>query len=45
MKGASSKQLMAIFGWDSIKMAEHYTKAAETQKLAMDSMHYLGKKN
>ena len=45
MGGASSKQLMAIFGWDSIKMAEHYTKAAETQKLVMDSMHYLGKTN
>ena len=43
MAGASSNQLMAIFGWDSIKMAEHYTKAAETHRLARSSMHLLSK--
>lgn len=43
--GASSKELMAIFGWDSIKMAEHYTKAADSKRLVMQSMHYLGKQN
>lgn len=43
MAGASSKQLMAIFGWDTIKMAEHYTRAAETQRLVQESMHLLRK--
>jgi integrase len=43
MGGATTSQLMAIFGWDSSKMAEHYTKAAERNRLARESMHLLRK--
>jgi len=43
MAGASSKELMAIFGWDSIKMAEHYTKAAENHRIARKKMYLLRK--
>jgi integrase len=39
--GATSRQLMAIFGWDSIKMAEGYTRAADQQRLAEGAMHML----
>ncbi len=39
--GATSRQLMAIFGWDSIKMAEHYTQAADQERLAESAMHLL----
>jgi integrase len=39
--GASSRQLMAIFGWDTIKQAEHYTRGADQQRLADDAMHLL----
>jgi integrase len=39
--GASSRQLMAIFGWDSIKMAEHYSRAADQERLAESAMHLL----
>ena len=43
MGGATTSQLMAIFGWDSSKMAEHYTRAAERNRLARESMHLLRK--
>ncbi|MFL5240377.1 MAG: tyrosine-type recombinase/integrase [Rhizomicrobium sp.] len=36
--GATSRQLMALFGWDSIKMAELYTRQADQQRLADDAM-------
>lgn len=35
--GASERQLMAIFGWKTNKMAAHYTRAAERKKLALDA--------
>ena len=39
--GATSRQLMAIFGWDSIRMAEHYTRGADQERLADDAMHMI----
>jgi integrase len=39
--GATAKQLMAIFGWNDIKQAEHYIRAADQKKLARDSMHLI----
>jgi integrase len=35
--GATERQLMAIFGWTSSKMATHYTRAAEQRHLAMSA--------
>jgi len=32
---------MAIFEWDTIKQAEHYTRKADQTKLAQDAMHLL----
>lgn len=32
---------MAIFGWTTIKQAEHYTKKANRKRLAGDAMHLL----
>ena len=37
--GATAHQLMAIFGWDTLKQAEVYTKAANQKRLAESSMH------
>ena len=39
--GATAKQMMALFGWDSVRMAEHYTKMAEQKKLTAASVHTL----
>jgi integrase len=39
--GATAHQLMAIFGWDTLKMAEKYTRAADQQRLAEAAMHML----
>jgi hypothetical protein len=39
--GATAHQLMAMFGWDSIRQAEHYTRKASQQKLATGAMHLL----
>ncbi|MEY9221632.1 tyrosine-type recombinase/integrase [Bradyrhizobium ottawaense] len=39
--GATSRQLMAIFGWDSIRMAEEYTRRADQERLADDAMHLI----
>lgn len=39
--GATNHQLMAIFGWSSIKMAELYTRNADQKRLAMDAMSKL----
>ena len=33
-RGATERQLMAIFGWSSAKMAQHYTRAADRARLA-----------
>jgi integrase len=39
--GATESQLMAIFGWDTMKEAARYTKAACQQKMARDAMPLL----
>ena len=39
--GATAHQLMAIFGWDTIKEAEKYTAKADQQRLAESAMHLL----
>jgi integrase len=39
--GATSQQLMAIFGWASLRMAELYTRGAEQKRLAKSAMHML----
>src|SRR3954449_5537661 len=39
--GATSSQLMAMFGWDSIRMAELYTRGANQERLASDAMHLI----
>jgi integrase len=39
--GATEKQLMAIFGWQTMKEAAHYTKMANQKKLAASAMSLL----
>jgi len=39
--GATTKQLMAIFGWLTLEQAETYVRAAENEKLARDAMGLL----
>ena len=39
--GATASQLMAIFGWRTIKQAELYTKRADQRRLAGDAMRLL----
>jgi integrase len=39
--GATPHQLMAMFGWKSIKMAQHYTRAADQIRLAESGMFLL----
>jgi len=39
--GATSRQLMAIFGWDTFKEAERYTRGADQLRLAEAAMHML----
>jgi hypothetical protein len=39
--GATESQLMAIFGWESMKEAARYTRAARRNKLARDAMPLL----
>ena len=39
--GASAHQLMAIFGWDTIKEAEKYTAKVGQRRLAESAMHPL----
>ena len=41
-RGATAHQLMAIFGWRTIKQAEVYTRAAERKRLAGTAMQLLG---
>ncbi|WP_240536437.1 tyrosine-type recombinase/integrase [Bradyrhizobium genomosp. III] len=43
--GATSRQLMAIFGWDTLKEAERYTQSADQQRLAEAAMHMLEEQN
>jgi len=44
-EGATTHQLMAIFGWDSIKQAERYTRKANQAKLARQAMHLLASRS
>jgi integrase len=39
--GASPHQLMAIFGWLTLKEAERYTQAARRKRMARDGMPFL----
>lgn len=39
--GATERQLMAMFGWRTSKMAEHYTRKAEQKRLAGGAMHLI----
>jgi integrase len=39
--GATAHQLLAIFGWSSLEMAELYTRAADQVRLAESAMHLL----
>jgi integrase len=41
--GATTHQLMAIFGWLTGNEAERYTKAAQRKRMAADAMHMLGR--
>jgi hypothetical protein len=41
-RGATERQLMAIFGWSKAHMAAHYTKTADQKRLAPAAMHLLG---
>src|SRR5262249_44021519 len=40
-RGASERQLMAIFGWSTGKMAQHYTRSADRKRLAHDAAQLL----
>jgi integrase len=40
-RGASERQLMAIFGWSTGKMAQHYTRSADRTRLAHDAAQLL----
>ena len=39
--GATTHELMAIFGWTTVQMAERYTKAAARKKMALRAGHKL----
>jgi hypothetical protein len=39
--GATPHQLMAIFGWRTLKEAERYTKAVQQKKIAAGAMNLL----
>lgn len=41
-RGASERQLMAIFGWQTSKEAVRYTRAAEQRRLAGGAMRLIG---
>lgn len=41
-RGATEKQLMAVFGWRSGKQAAHYTRSADQKRLAAGAMYMLG---
>src|ERR1700730_17065836 len=40
-RGATERQLMAIFGWSTGKMAQHYTRKADRKRLSQDAVHLL----
>lgn len=37
--GATTHQLMAIYGWETVRQAELYTRAADRVRLAREAMH------
>jgi integrase len=39
--GATERQMMALFGWDTPKLAAHYARMASQKKLAAASVHTL----
>jgi integrase len=39
--GATESQLQAIFGWESMSQAAHYTRAARRNKMAADAIHLI----
>jgi integrase len=39
--GATAHQLMAIFGWETLKQAEIYTRQADRKRLVGEAMHLL----
>ena len=39
--GATPHQLMSIFGWQTLKEAERYTKAVEQKRIASGAMQLL----
>jgi integrase len=39
--GATAHQLMALFGWTTIKQAEGYTRRANRERLVSEAMHLL----
>jgi len=39
--GATTHQLMAMFGWKTVKQAEHYTRKANRKLLAGGAMHFV----
>lgn len=41
-RGATERQLMAMFGWRTGKQAAHYTREADQKRLAGSAMHLLG---
>lgn len=43
LNGATTKQLMAMYGWTNEKQAEHYTRSAEKARLAADGAQALMK--
>lgn len=45
MNGATAHQLKAIFGWETLKQAEIYTRAADQIRLAQSGMHLLTAEN
>lgn len=38
-QGATSQQLMAIYGWETLRQAETYTRKANRKRMAGDAMH------
>jgi integrase len=40
-RGATERQLMAIFGWSTGRMAHHYTRTADRTRLARDAAQLL----
>jgi integrase len=39
--GATTHQLMAIYGWETVRQAEVYTRAADRVRLAREAMHLI----